>query len=265
MSIGLIMSLAIVVVAVLAPVIAPYDPVKQDLRSSLERPSPRHLFGTDALGRDILSRIIYGSRISLLIGGAAISLALCVGGLAGLISGYHGGYIDVLFQRAVDVLMSFPSIVLALLIVATLGGSSYSVIVAIAVYNTAYFIRLVRAQVLQARGEVYVEAARATGASVMRILFRHVTPNIAMPVIILATLRLSGAILIEASLSYLGLGVPPPTPSWGNIVADGQKYIFTAPWISIFGGAAVMLAVLGLNLLGDRLRDVLDPRLRGGL
>jgi peptide/nickel transport system permease protein len=208
--------------------------------------------------------VVVGSRVSLLVAVSSVLMALCIGGAIGLLSAYRGGYFDILVQRAVDVLMSFPSIVLAMLIVAALGRGLYTVIIAIAAYNMAYFSRLVRAQVLQVKNELYVESAHAIGASPTRILLRHITPNILMPLIVMGTMRLSTAVLTEASLSYLGLGIPPPSPSWGNIVADGQKYIFTAPWISIFGGAAVMVSVLGLNLLGDRLRDVFDPRLRGG-
>jgi peptide/nickel transport system permease protein len=259
---GLAVTVAVVLLTTVGAWLTPYDPIKQDLSSSLHAPSSTHLLGTDTLGRDVLSRIIYGSRVSLFVGLASVVVGVVAGGLLGLASGYLGGWIDLLLQRTVDIVMSFPSMVLALLIGSMLGGGLTALIIAIGSYNVARFARLVRSQVIQLKQEAYIEAERAIGSSALRIIARHLVPNLAMPVLIMATLRLSGAILIEASLSYLGLGVPPPTPTWGGIAADGQNILLFAPWVSLFAGLVIMVAVLGFNLLGDGLRDLFDPRLR---
>jgi len=262
-SVGLVIVGATIVAAIFAPLLTPYSPTKQSLRESLEPPSIRHLAGTDRFGRDLLTRMMFGARISLMIGLSAMALGLAVGGFLGIVGGVYGGYVDTIIQRVIDVLMSFPSLVLALLLSATLGGGLGGIVVAIGVYNASRFARLFRAQVLQVREEMYIESARAIGASTLRIVARHIVPNIAMPIVILATLRLSAAILIEASLSYLGLGVRPPTPTWGNMVAEGRLFLLSAPWVSLVPGGAIMLLSIGISLLGDGLRDVFDPRLRG--
>jgi len=260
---GLIVAIILIVMAVFAPYLTPYDPVKQDLRQTLRSPSSAHLFGTDRYGRDVLTRVAYGSRISLTVGVASVIIGLLGGGLLGVVSGFFGSWMDLIIQRFVDVLMSFPSLIFALLISAIMGGGVLSLIIAIGVYNITRFARLFRALVLQVKKETFTEAARALGATRFRIILYHILPNIVMPVFILATLRLASAILLEASLSYLGLGVSPPTATWGAIVADGKAFLIMAPWISLSSGFVIMFTVLGISLLGDGLRDAFDPHLKG--
>lgn len=262
-AVGLFILLISIILAIFSPYIAPYDPNEQYIMKSLNQPSLNHLMGTDLYGRDIFSRVVFGARISLLVGISSISFGLLIGGFIGVISGYFGSVLDLFLQRIIDILMAFPSLVLALLISAMFRGGLISVILAIGIYNISRFARLVRGQVITVKQEAYVESAHAIGVPTARIWARHIIPNILMPILILATLRLAAAILIEASLSYLGFGIPPPTPTWGTIVADGKSFLIMAPWISLFPGVMIMSVVIGFNLLGDGLRDIFDPRLRG--
>ena len=261
--VGLVILLISIILAIFSPFIAPYDPNEQFILKSLRPPSLSHLMGTDRYGRDIFSRVVFGARISLLVGIASISFGLLIGGFIGIVSGYVGSVLDLILQRVIDILMAFPSLVLALLISAMFKGGLMAVIFAIGIYNISRFARLVRGQVMTVKQQAYVESALAVGVPTGRIWLRYIIPNILMPILILATLRLAAAILIEASLSYLGFGVPPPTSTWGTIVADGKSFLLMAPWISLFPGVMIMSVVIGFNLLGDGLRDVFDPRLRG--
>jgi ABC-type dipeptide/oligopeptide/nickel transport system permease subunit len=259
---GLIMSVLIVLVALFARFIAPYDPVANNVRAALQRPSAYYYFGTDRFGRDIFSRVVYASRTSLLVALTSTSLAAAIGVTLGLLGGYFGGWVDSATGRLMDILFSFPALLLAIAIAALLGPSVRNAVVAIAVVYAPLFGRVVRGSVLVERGKEYVEAARVLGASTPRIVRRHVFPNILSPLIVQATITFSAAILTEAYLSFLGLGTQPPNPSWGTMLADGRTFLETAPWMSIFPGIAIMLAVFSFNILGDGIRDVLDPRAR---
>ncbi len=246
-----------------APWLAPHDPYAQDYDALMRPPSARYPLGTDYLGRDVLSRTLYGGRTSLLISLASIGLGTVVGTALGLLSGYYGGWLDGAVQRVVDVLMALPAIILALALMAVLGPRLENVVLAIAVVVLPGLARVVRGVVLQLREFQFVEAARALGASDARLLWRHLLPNAVAPVIVLATNALSAAILIEASLSFLGLGTQPPVPSWGNMLSEeARRYFEQAPWMALPPGVALSLAVLAVNFLGDALRDALDPRLR---
>ncbi|AWN23198.1 glutathione ABC transporter permease GsiD [Deinococcus irradiatisoli] len=258
---GLVLVVLIIACALLAAYISPYDPVQYLPADRMQGPSVRHWLGTDLYGRDLLSRVIYGSRISLSVSVLSVSLALAVGGLLGALSGYYLGWVDTLIMRLTDVLLAFPAILLAIALLAFLGGGFWNLTVAIAVAYTAPFARVVRAAVLRSRSAMFVEASNALGASDRRLLWRHVLPNSAGPVLVEITLRLAYAILGEAALSFLGLGTQPPAPAWGQMIADGRPFLETNAWISIAPGLAIMLTVLGFNLLGDALRDALDPRL----
>ncbi|MGQ0568895.1 MAG: ABC transporter permease [Armatimonadota bacterium] len=260
---GAVIVLAALAVALLAPRLSPHDPIDQDLSRRMKPPGHRFALGTDDFGRDILSRIIWGSRISLIVAAAAILVGACAGLLVGFASGYLGGLPDNLLMRAMDIMMAFPTLLLAITLVAVLGQGLLNLIIAIGVANIPQFGRVVRGEVLRIRLFDYVDGARVLGASHLRIIVRHLLPNIWSALIVLMSLRVSVAILAEASLSFLGLGVPPPAPSWGTMVAEGQKFLLLAPWMSLVPGLAIMLVVLGLNLFGDGLRDALDPRLRG--
>jgi peptide/nickel transport system permease protein len=257
--------LAIVLVAILAaavgPVLSPYDPAAQELSRRLERPSLSHPFGLDELGRDILSRLVSGARISLLVGLTVVSVSSLVGMLLGSIAGYFGGAIDDVISRAVDVLMAFPGILLAIALVAVLGPSLTNVVIALSVIGWVGYARLVRSQALRARELEFVQAARALGAGSPRIVLRHVLPTALPAVVVQATLGMAGAIIAEASLSFLGLGVQPPTPSWGTMLDAGRSHLFDAPHLTIFPGLAIAMLVLGFNFLGDGLRDRVDPKL----
>jgi peptide/nickel transport system permease protein len=255
--------IGVVVVAALAPALAPYDPIDQDLSRRMKPPGQAYLLGTDDFGRDILSRIIWGSRISLAVAAAAIVIGALVGSIVGLAAGYFGGGCDHLLMRSMDIMMAFPTLLLAITLVAVLGGGLGNLVVAIGVANIPQFGRIVRGEVLRIKLLDYVGAARGLGASHLRIILRHLVPNVWPVLIVLMSLRVSVAILSEASLSFLGLGIRPPAPSWGSMVAEGQKFIVLAPWVALVPGLAIMALVLGLNLFGDGLRDVLDPRLRG--
>lgn len=247
-------------VAVFASYIAPYDPYKIDVYHVLEPPSKEHLFGTDELGRDVLSRIIYGARVSLKVGFLAMGIAIFTGTVLGAIAGYYGGFIDTFIMRLVDVLLAFPTLFLILAVVAVLEPSIYIIMAVIGLTGWMDVARLVRAEVLSLKEREFVLAARAIGASSGRILFKHILPNAIYPVIVAATFSVGGAILIESGLSFLGLGIQPPEPSWGGILSVGKDYITVAWWMSLFPGIAIFLTVLSFNLLGEALRDALDPK-----
>ena len=251
---------ALLLTALLAPVLAPRDPLAQDLYIRLQPPSTTHWLGTDDFGRDIFSRVVYGSRISLRIGLIAISLALTGGTLLGLIAGYRGGLADMLIMRLMDLMLAFPSILLAIAIVAVTGPGIENAIIAVSIVLVPQFARLVRSSVLTVREATYVEAARALGATEMRLLFYSILPNCTAPLIVQATLGLGTAILDAAGLSFLGLGAQPPVPEWGAMLSGGRELLLRAPWVMTFPGLAIFTVVLGLNLFGDALRDALDPK-----
>ncbi len=256
--------LAIVVVAMLAaavgPLLSPYDPASQELSRRLERPSVSHPFGLDELGRDILSRLLSGARISLLVGLAVVSVSSLVGMLLGSIAGYFGGVVDDVISRAVDVLMAFPGILLAIALVAVLGPSLTNVVIALSVIGWVGYARLVRSQALRARELEFVQAARALGAGSPRVVLRHVLPTALPAVVVQATLGMAGAIIAEASLSFLGLGAQPPLPSWGRDLNEARRYLEDAFWLLAAPTAAIMVGVLSVNFIGDGLRDAMDPR-----
>ena len=253
---------AIVAMSVAAPLVAPYPPLKSDFRAMTKAPSEAHWFGTDQIGRDTLSRVIYGSRASLTVAFGAVLFGTTVGALWGLACGYFGGRFDMISQRLIEFLQSFPDLILAMAIAMALGGGLGTVIVAIAVTRIPFGGRVIRSVVLSLKEMQYVEAARGIGASHKRLMFRHILPQCVAPYLILATTHLGVAIVIEASLGFLGVGIPPPNPTWGNMLAAGRKYLTSYPWMATFPGLAIMFTSLGMNLLGDWLRDVLDPRMR---
>ncbi len=255
--------LAMVVLAALAGFVSPYDPVEMKVTDALKAPSAAHWFGTDRFGRDILSRTVYGSRIALGVSIFSIAAALVIGGILGLVGGFAGGWPDLAIGRLMDVLFSFPTLVLAIAIAAMLGPGLNNAALAIAFVYIPLFSRVARGPVIAERSKEHVAAALGLGAGATRVIFRHILPNVLAPLIVQASVSLAFAILTEASLSYLGLGTQPPDPSWGTMLNEGRTYLETAPWMSIFPGLAIMLAVFGFNLLGDGLREVLDPQLRG--
>ena len=258
--VSLIFTTVLVLVTLLAPWIAPYDPFNQDYLNTSEPPGGEHLFGTDNLGRDIISRVIVGSRISLSIGAVAVTIGMSFGVTFGLVAGYFGGVLDEVMMRMIDVLMAFPGILLAILVVSVLGSTVSNVILALAIFSVPTFARLTRASVLSVKELDYVTAAYSIGIRPFPLIIRHILPNISAPIIIYATLRMATAILGGATLGFLGLGVSPPTPEWGLMVSDGRHFMRTDPHIILFPGLAIFLTVLSLNLLGDALRDVLDPK-----
>ncbi len=260
--IGLWVVALVFLAAAFAPIVAPSDPTKPDFVRLLEAPSREHLLGTDDLGRDIASRVIFGARTSLLAGVISVGIALAVGLPLGLAAGYFRGQLDNFLMRLTDALLSFPFLVLALAIAAVLGAGLGKAMIAIGIVFTPGFIRLSRAQVLSERERAYVEAARALGASDARIVWRHILPNSLSPVLVQASLAMAVAITAEATLSFLGLGTQPPTPSWGSMLNIAQAYLGKAPWLALWPGLAIFVTVLSLNLVGDGLREVLDPRLR---
>lgn len=260
--IGMILVFLLVLTAVTADMIAPQGIDEQDLRKGLLPPSREFPLGTDEFGRDLLSRIIHGSRVSLQVGIIATCIATLVGVTLGATAGYFGGKFDHLVQAMVDISWAFPTVLMAIFLVAVLGPSLVNVMIAVGLVYWGGFARVVRGQVLSLREWEFVTAARSIGAGHRHIMGRHILPNIMAPVIVLFTLMMADAILIEATLSFLGMGAPPPTPSWGSILADGRAHLRLAPWIMIFSGLAIMLTVLGFNLLGDGLRDATDPRLK---
>jgi peptide/nickel transport system permease protein len=259
--VGLVIVLVAVLAALVGPALSPYNPAAQELARRLEPPTLSHPFGLDELGRDILARLLAGARISLLVGLAVVSVSSVVGMLVGSIAGYFGGRVDDVISRVVDVLMAFPGILLAIALVAVLGPSLTNVVLALSVIGWVGYARLVRGQALRARELDFVHAARALGAGSPRVVLRHVLPTAFPAVVVQATLGMAGAIIAEASLSFLGLGVQPPTPSWGTMLDAGRAHLFDAPHLTIFPGLAIALLVLGFNFLGDGLRDRVDPKL----
>ena len=259
---GALLTITLIVLAIAAPLLAPFDPDVQDTARRLEAPSHEHPLGLDDLGRDVLSRILFGARVSLRVGFSVVILGSLIGVFLGSIAGYFGGWADLIVMRVCDILLAFPGILLAIALVAVLGPSLNNVIIALAIINWVGYARLVRGQVLKVREMEYVTAAKALGARSPRVILRHVLPNVINPIIVMATLGLAGVILAEAALSFLGLGVQPPTPSWGKMLDSGRRYLGVANHLAIFPGAAIMLAVMGLNFLGDGLIDALDPKYR---
>jgi peptide/nickel transport system permease protein len=260
--IGLGIAALLLVLTVAAPWIAPYDPYDQDLSSALSPPSLDHLFGADQYGRDIFSRVLYGTRTALIAIIVADGLAVVVGGAFGLIAGFAGGRVDTAVMRLTDVLLAFPYLLLALIIVAALGPSLTNSILAIGIIYTPQYARLMRGQVLAVQDADFVWAARSVGARPLRVMLRHVLPNSLSPVVVMATLQAGSVVVETAGLSFLGLGAQPPSPDWGALLADGHSYFLTAWWIATFPGLAIFVVVLGFNLVGDALRDQLDPRRR---
>lgn len=260
---GLVIITALGLVAVFAPLFSSYDPAQQNLAVALQRPSWAHPLGTDNLGRDILARIMYGGRISLLIGFLAVGMAIAIGVPLGLVSGYFGGWVDMVIQRIADIMLSFTTFLLALALVAVLGVGLKNVIIATGIGVVPQFIRLTRGLALSLREQVYVEAATGFGVSDATILRRHILRNSLTPIVVYATLNIGITILVAAGLGFLGLGVQPPTPEWGTMLGEGRDYIFHASYLATFPGLAIFLAVLAFNLIGDGLRDALDPNLRG--
>jgi peptide/nickel transport system permease protein len=262
-AVGAVIVLVFVLTAVFAPFIAPMDPTTTDAKASLARPGSVFWLGADFMGRDMFSRIVFGARISLAVGAGAMGLGALIGISVGLASGYLGGWVDLLVQRLLDIMQSLPLLVMAIVMAAALGPTMRNTIIAIAIPLVPTVARVVRASTLSLREQPFVEAARAVGMGELRIAVRHVLPNTLAPLIVLATAQLGSAILVEASLSFLGLGIPEPYPSWGRMLSESAaEYVRTAPWLVIFPGVAISLTVFGTNLLGDALRDILDPRQR---
>nr|HID60156.1 ABC transporter permease [Desulfobacterales bacterium] len=259
---GALCILGVFLVAIFAPFLAPYDPLAISVSSKLSPPSREHLLGTDHLGRDVFSRMLYGSRVSLLVGFIAVSISLVIGITVGSIAGYYGHTVDAVLMRFVDIMMCFPTFFLILTVVALLGPNIFNVMVVIGLTSWMGTARFVRAEFLSVRERDFIMAARALGAGDLRIIFRHILPNAIAPIFVVATLNVATAILVEAGLSFLGFGVQPPMPSWGNMLTAGRMYIFDAWWLTVFPGLAILVTVLSFNLFGEGLRDALDPRLR---
>jgi peptide/nickel transport system permease protein len=264
---GLIMVFGVIFCAVLAPVISPHDPILQDVEKRLIPPvwqegaDPDYILGTDHLGRDIVSRLIYGARISILVSTSAVALSALLGTLIGLFSGFYGGKVDNIFMRIADVQLAFPFILLAIAIIAVLGPDLQNIIITMAITGWVIYARVVRAEVLSLREKEFITSVKALGGSNGRIIFKHLLPNVVPPIIVIVTLEMARMIIMEAALSFLGLGIQPPTPTWGGMLADGRVYLITSWWLATFPGLVIMLVVLGINLLGNWLRDMLDPRL----
>ena len=258
--VGLFITVILIMLTLLAPVLAPYDELEMHAADRFAPPSAAYPFGADEFGRDILSRILIGSRISFSVGLVSISIATVVGVTIGLVAGYGGGWFDTVMMRLFDALLAFPAILLAIVIMAVVGAGVSTVMLAVAIVNIPAFARLTRANVLVQKEEDYVEAARAVGTRSGRIIFRHILPNVISTILVQITVAIAGAVLLEASLSFLGLGTPLPAPSWGSMLSIGRGYLAFAPWYGIFPGLAITLLVMGLYLLGDGLRDALDPR-----
>jgi peptide/nickel transport system permease protein len=260
--VGLVLLVAIVLIAILAPLIAPHDPLEQNIVSRLEPPSAEFWLGTDSYGRDVLSRLIYGSRISLVVGFVAILIAMSIGATIGILAGYIGGPFDQLVMGLLDVMLSFPTLLLGLMIAAMLGASLENLIIAIAITEIAPFARIARAPTISLKQRDFVEAGRALGFGPIRIMRVHILPNMISDVVVMGSLWMASAIRTEASLSFIGLGVPPPAATWGGMIREGFENILDAWWLAVFPSLAILLTVLALNLLGDALRDAIDPKLR---
>jgi len=259
---GLVILIPMFVCAIFAPYISIHNPVKPDLKNVLSPPSLSHPFGTDTLGRDVFARVIYGSRISLLVGFVSVGIAVIIGIILGAISGYYGGIVDEIIMRFVDLMMCFPAFFLILAVIALLEPSIWNIMIVIGVTGWMGIARLVRAEILSIKNKEYVMSAKAMGFSEFRIIFKHVLPNALSPIYVIATLGIGGAILTESALSFLGIGVQPPTASWGNILTQAKDNIEVAWWLSLYPGLAIFLTVMGYNLLGEGLRDIFDPRRR---
>jgi peptide/nickel transport system permease protein len=260
---GLCIVAFMILLVLLGPFLSAYDPIDLQLRNRLLPPSLEHPFGTDAVGRDVLSRVLSGGRIALQVGAISVTIALLVGVPLGLVSGYYGGSVDLILMACIDVLLAFPYLLLALIVVTVLGPSLTSAMIAVGVVFVPQYLRLVRGVVLSVKGMDYVLAARATGASNVRVMFQHILINSTSPIIVQASLSFGSAIVSAATLSFLGLGAQPPAPEWGAMLAEGRSYMQAAPWIALFPGLAIFLSVIGLNLVGDGLRDALDPQRKG--
>ena len=247
---------------IFAQVLSPYDFAKQNLADAFQHPSPSHIFGTDEFGRDIFSRVVYGARMSLLVGFVSVGIAVIIGGVLGAIAGYYGRRVDNLIMRFMDVLLAVPQTLLAIAIVAALGTGLMNLMIAVGISSVPTYARIVRASVLTIREEEYIEAARASGTSNTKIIIKHILPNCVAPVIVQVTLGIAGAILTAAGMSFIGLGIQPPNPEWGNMLSSGRDYIRGYAYMTMFPGLAIVITVLSLNLLGDGLRDALDPKLR---
>jgi len=260
---GAAIVLLLIMAAFAAPLVVPYDPLEMNPANAYAGPSRQHLMGTDEYGRDLFSRVVYGSRTSLSVGIISVSISLVLGTALGLVSGYYLGIADIVVSRIMDVVYAFPAILLALVMIATLGPGLDKVMVAIGIVYMPLFARLCRGSVLGERSKVYIEAARMVGAGNLRIMSKHILPNVVAPLIVQASLCMSYSILAEATLSYLGLGTQPPMPSWGMMLSRGRGLLYHSPWLSIWPGLAIMTVVYAFNVFGDGLRDALDPRLRG--
>lgn len=259
---GLVIVILLIILAIGAELFTKYTYDQQDLMASFQLPSKEHFFGTDEFGRDIFSRVVYGSRVSLQVGFIAVAVALCIGGFLGALAGFYGGKVDNVIMRAMDILLSIPSTLLAIAIVAALGAGLGNLMIAVGISNVPTYARIVRASVMSIGGMEFIEAARAAGSSDLRIIFKHIIPNCLAPIIIQSTLGVAGAILTAAGLSFIGLGIQPPSPEWGAMVSSGRAYIRDFPHMTLFPGIAIMVTILSLNLLGDGLRDALDPKLK---
>jgi peptide/nickel transport system permease protein len=260
---GLIILIIFLITAAFGPLFSPYNPVAQNLRETLANPSSKHLLGTDFLGRDTLSRLIYGARMSLMVGVVALGIAAIIGITVGLLAGFYGSWVNMILMRIVDAIMSFPMILLALLLAGLLGGGLVNVMIALGIALIPAYARLMCGQVLAIRETDYIMASKSFGSGNSRIMFRHILPNAMPPLIVLITMQIGVAILAEAGLSYLGVGISPPTASWGAMVNDGFQYLMTNPLLSFVPGLAIMIVVFAFNMVGDGLRDAFDPRLRG--
>ena len=259
---GLTILVLMVLAAIFAPLITRYDPIVIDPPQRTQPPSRDHFLGTDAFGRDIYTRVVYGARVSLPVGLIAVSIAASIGAILGLIAGYYGRFADAIIMRLIDILLAFPNIMLALIIVAILGPNIRNVMIAVGIGAIPSYTRLIRGQVLSARELLYVEAARVVGVPTSKIMYRHILPNVVSPVIVLGTLSVGSAILAAAGLSFLGLGAQPPRPEWGAMLADGRQFLNSHWWVATMPGLAIALTVLSINMFGDGLRDILDPRIR---
>ena len=260
--IGAATVIIMVFVAIFAKWISPYDPYAVDLLKQFQPPSSRHILGTDIYGRDMLSRIIYGTRISLIIGLIPTLISMTIGSVLGIVSGYYGGKIDTVIMRIADMVMAFPSLLLAMVVMYTLGASIYNIFIALSIVGWAGTARVVRAQTLSIKEKEFIEAAKAIGVKNSVIMIRHIFPNCMAPLLVLLTMGIPEAIMSEASLSFLGVGAQPPTPSWGLMISNGKEYLFSAPWVAISPGFAILIVVLAFNFLGDGLRDALDPYMK---